>query len=199
MRITSAEYLKSVLKQDDLPKDNRPELAFVGRSNVGKSSLLNTLLRRKGLAKTSSTPGKTQTINFFEINKQFYFVDLPGYGYAKVPKATKDAWNRYMRDYLFNREPLKMAAVLLDARHTPTANDAEMIDMLAEAEVTTLLVATKIDKLSRNQCVKQLQIIKSNLGLEADEYVLPFSSVTGEGVQPMWEIISDILTANELE
>ena len=199
MKITSAEYLKSVLKQDDLPKDNRPELAFVGRSNVGKSSLLNTLLRRKGLAKTSSTPGKTQTINFFEINKQFYFVDLPGYGYAKVPKATKDAWNRYMRDYLFNREPLKMAAVLLDARHTPTVNDAEMIDMLAEAEVTTLLVATKIDKLSRNQCVKQLQIIKSNLGLEADEYVLPFSSVTGEGVQPMWEIISDILTANELE
>ena len=199
MKIITAEYIKSVLKSDDLPKDNRPEFAFVGRSNVGKSSLLNTLLRRKGLAKTSSTPGKTQTINFFEINKQFYFVDLPGYGYAKVPKAMKDAWNRYMREYLFNREPLKMAAVLLDARHTPTANDAEMIDMLADAEVATLLVATKIDKLNRNQRVKQLQIIKSNLGLEADDYVLPFSSVTGEGVQPMWEIISDILTVNEPE
>lgn len=199
MKIITAEYIKSVLKSDDLPKDNRPEFAFVGRSNVGKSSLLNTLLRRKGLAKTSSTPGKTQTINFFEINKQFYFVDLPGYGYAKVPKAMKDAWNRYMREYLFNREPLKMAAVLLDARHTPTANDAEMIDMLADAEVATLLVATKIDKLNRNQRVKQLQIIKSNLGLESDDYVLPFSSVTGEGVQPMWEIISDILTVNEPE
>ena len=193
IQVHQASYLKSALKPEDFPKDGRPEFAFVGRSNVGKSSLLNRMLNRKGLAKTSSTPGKTQTINFFDVNEKMYFVDLPGYGYAKVPKTLKAAWNRHMRDYLFNRESLRMAAVLLDSRHTPTANDVEIIDMLSEAEVPTLLIATKIDKLSRNQRAKQCRAITEKLGLDDADMLIPFSAVTGEGVRPVWEVIGDLL------
>lgn len=194
MKIVSATFLKSALKPDDYPRDGRPEFAFVGRSNVGKSSLMNALLGRKGLAKTSGTPGKTQTINFFDVNGKFYFVDLPGYGYAKVPKPLKEAWNRVMTQYLRQREPLRMAAVLLDARHVPTDNDLHMLELLEQAEVPTLLVATKIDKLKQGERKTNLRRIHEAVGLDEEGLVVPFSAITGEGVRALWATIEGMLS-----
>ncbi len=193
MQINSARFIISALKREQYPRDRRPEFAFVGRSNVGKSSLQNALLRRKELARTSSTPGKTQTINFFDINGAFYFVDLPGYGYAKVPKSLKDAWNKVMVDYLRDREPLRMVAALVDARHAPTERDHHMLHLLEEAEVPTLIVATKVDKLKRSQRTRQLALIRRELDIGEDGLVLPFSSVTREGVRELWQIIEEML------
>lgn len=193
MKVLNAAFLKSTIEPGQFPKDGRPEFAFAGRSNVGKSTLLNALMGRKGLAKTSSTPGKTQTLNFFDINSQIYFVDLPGYGYAKVPKDLKDQWNRVMLDYLNNRKPLRMVAALLDARHKPTELDIQIIDLLDDAEKPTLIVATKIDKLKRGQRAKQMKLIREALGLDEDALVLPCSAVTGEGVRELWQVIDDIL------
>ncbi len=189
MKVTSAQFLKSALRPEDYPRDRRPEIAFVGRSNVGKSSLLNRLLNRKGLAKTSSTPGKTQTINFFDINGTIYFVDLPGYGFAKVPKALKNEWNRVMVEYLKDRETLRLAVVLLDSRHDPSPLDAHMLDLLEDAQTPTLLVATKIDKVSKGRRDAQIQKIRRGLSLDHDVEIIPFSAETGEGVRPLWEII----------
>lgn len=193
MKVTSATYLLSAMRPGQYPKDGRPEFAFVGRSNVGKSSLMNVLLGRKGLAKTSSTPGKTQTLNFFEINRRFYFVDLPGYGYAKVPVAVKENWGRVMMGYLRDRPGLCMVAQLVDARHKPTAKDIEMLELLDEAEVPTLIVATKIDKLKRSERARNLRTIPEVLDLGEDALVLPFSSVTGEGRRELWGVIEDQL------
>jgi GTP-binding protein len=193
MRVSSAEFIKSAVDPEHFPRGGKPEFAFAGRSNVGKSSLLNRLLNRKGLAKTSATPGKTQTINFFDINKSIYFVDLPGYGYAKVPKDLKIQWNILMHQYLTGREPLKLVVQLLDARHAPQKNDIEMINLLDEAEVPTLIAATKIDKLSRSQRAQSLAQIREVLDLDEDALIVPFSSVTGEGVTPIWNIIDSML------
>jgi GTP-binding protein len=188
VQIVSTKFLLSALDPVHYPKDRRPEFAFVGRSNVGKSSLMNTLLGRKGLAKTSGTPGKTQTVNFFDINEQFYFVDLPGYGFAKVPKAMKDTWNRVMVEYLSEREPLRMVAVLVDARHKPSSLDLDMLHILEEAEVPTLVVATKIDKLKRSQRQRALNLIGETLELDRAS-IVPFSSVTREGLKDLWQVI----------
>lgn len=193
MKVLSAEFIKSALKQEHLPRDGRPEFAFVGRSNVGKSSLLNTLLNRKGLAKTSSTPGKTQTINYFEINGKFYFVDLPGYGYAKVPKTLKRNWQEAMTEYLMGREPLRLAVQLIDSRHPPTPKDLEMLALLEEAEAPTLIVATKIDKLKAGERARSLATIREVLELDEEAAVIPFSAVTREGVAPVWDIIERCL------
>jgi GTP-binding protein len=193
LKIINAAFLKSTIQTAQFPKDGRPEFAFAGRSNVGKSTLLNALMGRKGLAKTSSTPGKTQTLNFFDINSQLYFVDLPGYGYAKVPKDLKAQWNRVMLDYLRNRKELCMVAALIDARHKPTELDIQMIDLLDDAEKPTLIVATKIDKLKRGQRAKQMKLIRESLGLDEDALVLPFSGVSGKGVRELWQVIDDIL------
>lgn len=193
MKVDSASFILSALDPDQYPRDRRPEFAFVGRSNVGKSSLMNALLHRKELARTSSTPGKTQTINFFDINERFYFVDLPGYGYAKVPKSLKDQWNKVMVAYLKDRDPLRMAAALVDARHTPTAQDHHMLQILEEAEVPTLIVATKVDKLKRSQRDKQLAAIRRDLDLRDPGMLVPFSSVSREGVKELWQVIEDLL------
>jgi GTP-binding protein len=189
MKVESATFVKSVMRTEECPRDGRPEIAFVGRSNVGKSSLLNTLLNRKGLAKTSRTPGKTQTINFFDVNGRLYFVDLPGYGYAKVPKGVKEQWSRVMAAYLRGRDPLRLVVQLLDARHTPSEGDHEMLELLRRARVPVLLVATKIDKLNRNERVRNLKAIRTELNLADDALVVPFSAATGEGVKPLWDII----------
>jgi GTP-binding protein len=193
MKVHTAKFLRSALKQEDYPRDRRPELAFVGRSNVGKSTLLNALLGRQGLAKTSSTPGKTQTINFFDVNGKVYLVDLPGYGYARVPKELKAQWNRVMVEYVRDREPLRMVAALVDARHDPTEQDHEMLAILDEAEVPTLVVATKIDKVKRSQRRKNLERVRRGLELEEDALVLPFSGVSKEGLKELWEVIDDCL------
>ena len=193
MKVLSAKYLKSAMQPEDYPRNGHPEFAFVGRSNVGKSTLLNTLLRQKGLAKTSSTPGKTQTINFFEVNEKVYFVDLPGYGFAKVPKTLKAQWNRVMMAYLEDREPLMMVAALLDARHKPNEKDVHMLHLLEEAAVPTLLVATKIDKVKRSERKRNLATIRKTLDLEEEAIIIPFSAVTGEGTRELWEVLDEHL------
>ncbi|MBW7865370.1 MAG: YihA family ribosome biogenesis GTP-binding protein [Candidatus Hydrogenedentes bacterium] len=196
MKIVSAEFLKSAARPDQFPRDGRPEVAFVGRSNVGKSSLLNTLLNRKDLAKTSATPGKTQLVNFFTVNGRCYFVDLPGYGFAKVPMPVKEAWNRLMHQYLGDREPLRLAALLLDARHKPSSQDAAMLEMLGECRVPTVLVATKTDKLSKSQAQAGIRQIRAELGLDADAVVVPFSSVTGQGRKELLDIVGEQFEQN---
>jgi GTP-binding protein len=187
----------SALDPAHYPRDRQPEIAFVGRSNVGKSSLLNTLLGRKGLAKTSGTPGKTQTLNFFTINEKFYFVDLPGYGFAKVPKSMKDTWNKVMVEYLQTRSNLRLVISLVDARHEPSPLDVQMLNILDEASVPTLVVATKVDKLKRSQRNKSFNLIRETLGLPDDYLVLPFSSVDREGVKELWQVIEDQLQGPE--
>lgn len=193
MKVVSAAYLKSALRAEDFPRDRRPEVAFVGRSNVGKSSLLNALLNRKGLAKTSGTPGKTQTVNFFDVNGACYFVDLPGYGYAKVAPQLKEAWQRHMAAYLRDREPLRLAAALIDSRHAPTAKDHEMLALLEDAAVPTVIVATKVDKLKNSERARNLRRIREDLELDDEALVLPCSSQTGEGVRELLRVIGDAL------
>lgn len=192
MKVLTARFVKSAMKPAQYPKDRLPEVAFVGRSNVGKSSLLNALLNRKGLAKISATPGKTQTVNFFAINEKLYFVDLPGYGFAKVPVSVKEEWGRVMTQYLMARETLRLVVALIDARHPPTELDLEMLALLEDAQVPTLIVATKIDKLKRSERKKKLTEIRNALGLDEDAVVQPFSSVTREGVKPLWGIIDEV-------
>lgn len=193
MKVLSATFLKSAMRPEHYPKDRHLEFAFVGRSNVGKSTLLNALLGRKGLAKTSSTPGKTQTINFFDINEKFYFVDLPGYGYAKVPLKVKDDWNRVMLDYLRGRESLQLVTALIDARHEPTERDIHMIDLLGEAEKPTLIVATKLDKLKSSERNASIKRIRDGLGLDQDALVIPVSALEGTGLKEVWQVIEDFL------
>lgn len=195
MKILSSRYVKSAMRPADYPRDGRPEFAFVGRSNVGKSSLLNRLLRKKNLAKTSSTPGKTQTINFFDVNEKLYFVDLPGYGYAKVPVATKNEWGRVMMAYLADREPLRLVIQLVDARHKPTEKDLDMLALLDEAEVPTLIVATKVDKLKRSERKRNLERIRKTFELDEDALIVPFSSITGEGVKDILELVEELAEA----
>ena len=193
MKIQSAEYVCSAMRPDQYPRDGKPEIAFAGRSNVGKSSLMNALLRRKNLAKTSGTPGKTQTINFFEVNRAFYFVDLPGYGYAKVPKAVKANWNAAMSAYLRGRKPLKLVVQLLDLRHDPSDKDIAMIALLAECKIPTLLVATKADKLGRGERAANLAKLRKRFDLGEDGLIIPTSAETGEGLPLVWDVIDDCL------
>lgn len=188
-RNVEAEFICSALLPEHFPKAGRPEIAFMGRSNVGKSSLLNTLLRRKELARTSSKPGKTQTINFFDVDGKYYFVDLPGYGYARVSKSVKNEWSKRMLDYLRNRETLRLAVLLLDARHEPTENDLHMLDLLEQSEKPTLIVTTKIDKVRRTLRSKHLALIQKGLELEDDALIIPVSSVTSEGINKVWDVI----------
>lgn len=193
MKITSARFVKSALNPDDFPKGGYPEVVFAGRSNVGKSSLLNTLMGQRGLAKTSKTPGKTRTINFFAVNERFYFVDLPGYGFAKVPKGMKAAWGRMLTGYLNHRDPLRLAIHLIDARHPPTRNDFELLDLLTQAQRPTLLVATKWDKLKQRERATSVRTIRKAFELEEDALVLPVSSETGEGIKDLRGVIADVL------
>ena len=193
MRVHTARFVKSAMKPSQYPTDRLPEVAFVGRSNVGKSSLLNALLNRKGLAKISATPRKTQTINFFAINEKLYFVDLPGYGFAKVPLSVKEEWGRVMLQYLMAREPLKLVVALVDARHKPSELDLEMLALLDSAEVPTLVVATKVDKLKRAERKKNLVTIRETLGLDEDAFIQPVASWSRAGVTPLWSIIDEVV------
>ncbi|HOE67821.1 MAG TPA: ribosome biogenesis GTP-binding protein YihA/YsxC [Candidatus Hydrogenedentes bacterium] len=193
MKIITAEFLKSAMTLQDCPRDIRPEIAFAGRSNAGKSTLLNVLLNRKGLAKTSKKPGKTQMLNYFDINAKYYFVDLPGYGYANVPLALKETWGRAITSYLGQRKTLKLVAHLMDIRHMPSDNDHELLDLLAEAEVPTLLVATKVDKVGAKQREEALAAIREKLGLDEEALIVPFSAITKEGLRDLWNIIDDCL------
>ena len=192
MKITSAEFIKSALKNSDCPKESLPEVAFAGRSNVGKSSLINIVLNRKNLARTSSSPGRTQMLNFFRINDQIYFVDLPGYGFAKVPLGVRAKWKPMVEDYLKNRKTLKLIILLLDIRRAPNSDDASFIRWLEKSSIPFLVVLTKSDKVSKNKCSAQRKVIKEFLLLK-DEELVRFSTVTREGKQDILKRIVRIM------
>lgn len=190
MKITSAIFIKSAFEQSHWVSDIKPEISFLGRSNVGKSSLLNSLLKVKGLARTSNTPGRTQSINFFLINDAFYFADLPGYGYAKVSKAMRQDWGRMAEEYLAQRPQLVLSIQLVDSRHAPTELDKQLQEWLVYNEMPRLVIATKSDKLSRNQLHKNLQTIKKEMPLSK---VIAYSSSKGEGRDDIWREIQEKL------
>lgn len=192
MKIRSCGFVKSALALADCPPEGRPEFAFAGRSNVGKSSLLNTLLNRRGLAKTSKTPGKTRTLNFFDVNGELYLVDLPGYGYAKAPKALQANWGQAITTYLRERKSLRLVVHLLDARHEPTQRDHELLDMLDAFARPVVLVATKVDKLKQKERAALEGRFRKNLGLDDTALIVPFSSMTGEGKGPLWEVLESM-------
>lgn len=181
MRIKKSEFITSAVKRDQYPIDNRVEVAFVGRSNVGKSSLINSLTNRKKLAKVSQTPGKTRLVNFFLINDDFYLVDLPGYGYAKVSKAEKDSWGKTVEMYLTAREMLKRVVLLVDSRHKPTGDDVMMHEWIKHFGYDVIVVATKSDKLTRNDLKKSEKLIKETLKLNPEDKLYFFSSLTKDG------------------
>lgn len=172
-----------------LPENLYPEFAFAGKSNVGKSSLINALMNRKSLARTSSQPGKTQTINFYNINDAFYYVDLPGYGYAKVAVAVKEKWGRMIERYLKNSAMLKCVFLLIDIRHEPSANDKIMYEWIVSNGYRPVIIATKLDKLKRSQIQKHVKMVRAGLGIEKDGIVIPFSAETKQGREEIWELI----------
>lgn len=172
-----------------LPKNDKIEIAFAGKSNVGKSSLINGLLNRKALARTSGTPGKTQTINFYNINESFYFVDLPGYGYAKVSMKEREKWGKMIEKYLNNSQRLVLVFLLIDIRHEPSANDKMMYDWIIESGFSPVIIATKLDKIKRSQIQKNVSIIRKNLGMESTDNIFTFSALTKQGREEIWEFI----------
>ncbi|WZL74129.1 ribosome biogenesis GTP-binding protein YihA/YsxC [Clostridiaceae bacterium 35-E11] len=196
MIIRSAEIVMSAVKIEQYPQDDLPEIALAGRSNVGKSSLINMLVNMKKLARTSSSPGKTQTINFYDINQQFRFVDLPGYGYAKVSKASKEAWGKMMDNYLNNRKNLLDVLQLVDIRHAPTQQDKHMYSWIKHFGFNGIVIATKLDKIKRGQRQKQLNIIRKELQMTSDDILLPISADNREGKEALWEIIEEIFKIN---
>ena len=177
------------------PEATLPEIAFAGRSNVGKSSLINALLRRSKAARVSNTPGRTREINFFKINDQFVLVDLPGYGYARISKDRKAEWKPMIEGYLRGSPHLRGVVQLLDVRHDPTKDDFQMFDFLAQVAVPTIVVMTKIDKLTKSQAAARITAISASLGLE-DDQVVPFSAVTGEGRDDLAESLLSLLAAS---
>jgi GTP-binding protein len=189
VKISSARFIKSATRPDDFPRDQRPEIAFCGRSNIGKSSLLNVLTNVQGLARTSSSPGRTQTINFFLIDERMYFVDLPGYGYAKVPKAVKESWGAMIEGYLLDRAQLKLTLMLVDSRMPPTDSDVMMKEWLDQHRIPNAVVLTKIDKISQNQLNQALRASVQKLRTKE---IIPFSAVTNKGKD---HILSQIRTA----
>ncbi len=194
MKIRSAEFICSAVRPNQYPASGVPEIAFAGRSNVGKSSLINLLFNNKKLAKVSSSPGKTRTINFFDINEgQFRIVDLPGYGYAQVSKAEAKSWGPMMESYLSGREGLVKVVQLVDSRHAPSAQDKQMYDFLKYYHLDGLVVATKADKLSKNELNKNLRMIKDELELGKDDIIVPSSSLSKMGVDELLGIFSKLV------
>lgn len=172
-----------------LPENRKPEVAFAGKSNVGKSSLINALMNRKSYARISATPGKTQTINFYNINDRLYLVDLPGYGYAKVSEKEKAQWGRMIERYLHASTQLKAVFLLIDIRHEPSANDKMMYKWIVEQGYEPVIIATKLDKIKRSQVQKHVKMLKDGLGLVPGTKIIPFSSVTKQGRDEIWELI----------
>ncbi|MDD6572210.1 MAG: ribosome biogenesis GTP-binding protein YihA/YsxC [Thermoflexaceae bacterium] len=180
-----------------LPENDKPEIAFAGKSNVGKSSLINALMNRKALARTSSQPGKTQTINFYNINDMMYCVDLPGYGYAKVSEETKEKWGKMIERYLRRSRQLRQVFLLIDIRHEPSANDRNMYEWIIYNGYHPIIIATKLDKLKRSQVPKQIKLIREGLGMQKEDRLIPFSSETKQGLEELWEVIDAIVVPDE--
>lgn len=196
MKIKNSSFVTSAVLLSQCPDDELPEIAFAGRSNVGKSSLINMLMGRKGLAKTSSTPGKTQLINFYDIDGLFRFVDLPGYGYAKVSKTHKATWGKMIEDYLRGRKNLVDVMLLVDLRHKPTDEDVQMYNWIKEFGFNGIVVGTKADKLTKNQLFKNTLLIRDTLGMTAEAVLLPVSSEAKTGKYDVWEVFHELLHVN---
>ncbi len=190
MKIHSAEFLTSAFDESQWLKDDYPEISFLGRSNVGKSSVINSLLNRKKLARTSNTPGRTQSINFFLVNERYCFVDLPGYGYAKVPKAMRAGWGQLAEDYLANRQQLVLSIQIVDIRHKPSVLDQQLYEWLQFHHKNSLIIATKADKISNNKLRNSLELIRE---LMPNSDVLAYSSMTGKGKDALWQYIEKTL------
>jgi len=186
MKVVTAEFLKSAFTEADWPRDAKPEIAFLGRSNVGKSSLINSLLAVRGLARTSSTPGRTQSLNFFEINNQLRFVDFPGFGYARVPREIKSSWGDMATTFLAKRRQLVLSIHIVDSRHEPTKQDLQLHEWLEESNKPRLTVATKSDKLSNNELRKNLGHIARVLNVDS---VMAYSAKSGRGREELWRAI----------
>ncbi|MCX5833768.1 MAG: ribosome biogenesis GTP-binding protein YihA/YsxC [Deltaproteobacteria bacterium] len=192
MKITSAEYIKAAAKPDQFPEPALPEVAFAGRSNVGKSSLINTLVHRKKLAQTSGTPGKTRLIHFYDINHRFSFVDLPGYGYAKVPESMRRSWRPMVEGYLRGRPNLALVVLILDVRRDPSGEDMALVEWLNHQGIRHLFVLTKADKLSGNERRARERHLKGLLGIPGDQKLVLFSARTGEGKDEIWRQIEGV-------
>ena len=175
-----------------LPKNQKPEIAFAGKSNVGKSSLINSMVNRKALARTSSQPGKTQTINFYNVNNALYLVDLPGYGYAKVPQSEKEKWGKLIERYLHGSDQLRAVFLLIDIRHEPGANDKIMYDWICHNGYEPIIIATKLDKIKRSQIQKQVKLIREGLKVRPGTQIIPFSSETKQGVTEVWNLMESL-------
>lgn len=183
-----------------LPENTLPEIAFAGKSNVGKSSLINALINRKSYARISATPGKTQTINFYNINEEMYLVDLPGYGYAKVSEQEKVKWGQLIERYLHGSKQLQAVFLLIDIRHDPSANDKMMYDWIVAQGYYPIIIATKLDKIKRSQIDKQIKAIKTGLNLVPGTKIIPFSSVTKQGRDDIWDLVErEYLIEEEVE
>lgn len=193
MVIKSAELETVCGVKSKLPMNEGVEIAFAGKSNVGKSSLINGLLNRKALARTSSQPGKTQTINFYKINQEFYFVDLPGYGYAKVSATEREKWGKMIERYLHTSKQLQMVFLLIDIRHEPSANDVMMYDWICQNGFTPVIIATKADKIKRSQLQKKLKVIREKLGMNKEELIFPFSALSRQGRDEILDFIQEIV------
>ena len=182
-----------------LPDNQKPEIAFAGKSNVGKSSLINALMNRKSLARTSAQPGKTQTINFYNINDVMYLVDLPGYGYAKVAESEKQKWGQMIENYLHNSKQLRAVFLLIDIRHAPSANDKMMYDWIVDQGYEPIIIATKMDKLKRSQISKHVKLVREGLGLKKESIVIPFSATSKQGREEIWNLMDSILESEVSE
>ena len=189
MKVTQAEIVISAVQQSQYPEDNLPEIVLLGRSNVGKSSFINTLIQRKGLARTNSQPGKTQTMNFYKINDAFYFVDMPGYGYAKVSKKEREKWGVMIEEYLQKRENMVLVLLLVDSRHEPTEDDRLMYDWLTYYGLDPVIIATKADKISKVRQKKAVDNIFNTLRPRKRSDVILFSAATKMGKDEAWEVI----------
>lgn len=197
MIIRKAEIIMTAVKKEQYPATVVPEIAFAGKSNVGKSSMINALLNRKSLARTSSQPGKTQTINFYNINDMLNFVDLPGYGYAKVSKTEKDKWGSMIDTYLHNRNQLREVFLLVDIRHEPSQNDIQMYNWIKGCGYKGYVIASKADKLSRSQQIKSVAVIKKTLEIKEEGLILPFSATSKAGVVEIWDLFENVLGIKE--
>ncbi|MFE5320179.1 ribosome biogenesis GTP-binding protein YihA/YsxC [Paenibacillus sp. NPDC056579] len=193
MKVNQAEFIISAVGPNQYPADALPEIALAGRSNVGKSSLINRMIQRKNLARTSSKPGKTQQLNYYKINQDLFFVDLPGYGYAQVSKSKREIWGKFIEEYLLHREYLNLVLLIIDLRHPPSKDDQAMYDWLKHNEVPYCVVTTKADKISKGQWQKHVKIVRETLQMEKSERLVLFSSELGVGKDELWQVIMETI------
>ncbi|MFJ7646181.1 ribosome biogenesis GTP-binding protein YihA/YsxC [Lysinibacillus sp. NPDC097279] len=191
MKVHNVEMVISAVRPDQYPEDGLPEFALAGRSNVGKSSFINRMIGRKALARISSKPGKTQTLNFYKIEEQLFFVDVPGYGYAKVSKTEREAWGKMIERYITGREELKAVVQIVDLRHPPTADDCMMYDFLKHYSIPCIVIATKADKIPKGKWDKHKKVVKETLEMDKNDPLIVFSSEKGIGFEEAWQTIEN--------